>query len=167
MNVTAREGIFIPCCVYIPAEPPLMGLESLKMCFSWPGKLLAGRMCRDLCIFDAAWGGVELWKGCMTYLESRGIQTTRHATKREKSFSHCACVCVCVSERCMQSALFHMYFSACWCLCARDVTQAHTLWIHQRALLFFFSSFLSLLCISVCILLHGLHLILSLSVCFI
>lgn len=60
MNVTAREGIFIPCCVYIPAEPPLMGLESLKMCFSWPGKLLAGRMCRDLCIFDAAWGGVEL-----------------------------------------------------------------------------------------------------------
>lgn len=41
MNVTAREGIFIPCCVYIPAEPPLMGLESLKMCFNRPGKLLA------------------------------------------------------------------------------------------------------------------------------
>lgn len=60
MNVTAREGIFIPCCVYIPAEPPLMGLESLKMCFSQPGTLLAGRMCRDLCIFDAVWGGVEL-----------------------------------------------------------------------------------------------------------
>ena len=88
MNATAREGIFIPCCVYIPAEPPLMGLESLKMCFSRPGKLLAGRMCRDLCIFDAAWGGY------MTYLESRGIQTTRHATKREKSFSQFVYVCV-------------------------------------------------------------------------
>lgn len=42
MNVTARDCIFIPCCVYIPAEPPLMGLESLKMCYSQPGKLLAG-----------------------------------------------------------------------------------------------------------------------------
>ncbi len=171
MNVTARKGIFfIPCCVYIPAEPPLMGLESLKMCFSWPGKLLAGRMCRDLCIFDAAWGGVELWKGCMTYLESRGIQTTRHAAKREKSFSHCVCVCVCV---CQREACKVCSF-ACSSLpagdCAREMwhtqTNTHTQSIHQREFLLL-SSFLSLLCINVCILLHGLRLILSRSLCFI
>lgn len=97
MNVAARDCIFIPCCVYIPAEPPLMGLESLKMCFSRPGMLLAGRMCRDLCIFDAVWGGVELLKRCMTYLESHGIQTSRHGTEREKSLPH-SCVCVCHSD---------------------------------------------------------------------
>lgn len=41
--MNAREGISPLCHVYIPAEPPLMGLESLKMRFGWPGKLLAGR----------------------------------------------------------------------------------------------------------------------------
>lgn len=102
-----RRHFFIPCCVYIPAEPPLMGLESLKMCFCRPGKLLARRMCRDLCIFDAAWGGVELWIGCMTYLESRGIPTTRHATNLSLT------LCMRVSEGCMQSVLLRMSCFAC------------------------------------------------------
>lgn len=39
MNAAARDGVFILCCVYRLPEPPLMGLESLKMCFSQPGKL--------------------------------------------------------------------------------------------------------------------------------
>lgn len=51
-------------------------------------------MCRDLCIFDAAWGGVELWKRCMTYLESHGIQTSRHGTKKEENLSLTFCLCV-------------------------------------------------------------------------
>lgn len=103
----------------------------------------------------------------MTYLESRGIQTTRHATKREKSFSHSQYVCV--REMYAKCALSRVLRSLLVFVCEqRDThthTHTHTDAVNSSERFFFFSH--SLLCISVCILLHGLHLILSLSVCFI
>lgn len=148
MNATAGDCIFIPCYVYIPAEPPLMGLESLKMCFSRPVKLLAGRICRDLCIFDAAWGGVELWKGCMTYLESRGIQTTRHATKGEKYFSHS--LSLCQKDVCKVGCSAFLPDG----VSEQGIWYIHAVNLSQRV------SCLSLLTL-LCILLYGLHLSLS------
>lgn len=93
MNAAARDHVFIPCCVYIPAVPPLMGLESLKMCFSRPGMLLAGRMCRDLCIFDAALGRSGTLKRLHDLLRERWNSDEPSCHKKEKNLSLILSVC--------------------------------------------------------------------------
>lgn len=88
-SAAAREGISTLCRVYIPVELPLMGLESLKMRFSWPGKLLAGRNVQGFMHF---WCGTGRSRTLKRLHDLLGEAYSDDLSQKEKSCTLCVCV---------------------------------------------------------------------------